>query len=363
MEKVLILANSLNGLYNFRKELISALSERYSVIASVPKGEREAELVALGCTVVTTEIDRRGIAVRTDYRLYKEYKELIRTVKPAFVITYTIKPNLYGGYACRKLGVPHFANITGLGTAFEKGGPLKVFILFLYRVCLKRTRTVFCENEGNMHTLVSLGAVRQAQCHCLKGAGVNLTCFPYVPYPTREKTTRFLFVGRIMKEKGVDELFYAAERLKSEGYDIAVDLVGSYEEDYKGIISALSANGTVAFHGYSTHVADYYAHCNCFVLASYHEGMANVLLEAAATGRPLIASDIYGCREAVEEGENGFLCKVRDGDSLYEAMKRFCELSYAEKEAMGVRSREIAESVFDKNKVVADTLSQIYARI
>lgn len=356
MSRILILANNSDGLYGFRRELIERLAQRGEVFASVPDNGYYDELRALGCAVIETPIDRRGINPVTDGKLLLRYIKLLRQVKPDLVITYTIKPNVYGGMACRLLGVPYAANITGLGTAFQKEGALRKLVTVLYKTALKRAKTVFFENAANRDTLLREGVVTPERCRLLMGAGVDLERFAPAEYPA-EDAVRFLFVGRVMREKGVEELFTAMERLRGEGYDCTLDLLGGYEENYEPAIRSGEGAGWLRYHGYQKDVRPFIAASHCFVLPSYHEGMANTNLECAAMARPLITSDIPGCREAVEKDVSGFLCAARSSESLYGEMKRFLQLTREERVEMGLAGRRRMEEVFDKKKVVAETLA------
>lgn len=193
----------------------------------------------------------------------------------------------------------------------------------------------------------------------LPGAGINLDEYPYVPLRD-DGVCSFLFVGRIMKEKGVDEFFAAARTLKAElGKKVAFDVVGFYEDAYKETVDQLVADEVIKFHGFQTDVHPFYEAADCVVLPSYHEGMSNVLLEAAASGRALITSNIPGCREAVEPGVSGYLCPARDADALYAAMRQFLELPSAQRAAMGCRGRERMERQFGKATVVAETIKHL----
>ena len=359
-KRVLILANNDVGLYRFRKDLIAAfLNAGHEVYISLPDGDFVSELVKLGCRFLDTPIDRRGMNPLRDGRLFRRYCAILKEIEPDLVITYTIKPNIYGGIACRIAHIPYAANITGLGSAIENGGWLKKFVLALYKPALKCAKAVFFENSENRDILVAAGVVPNGRDVVLNGAGINLKDYPYQPYP-QDGPVRFLFVGRVMHEKGVDEFFAAAKRLKQEyGDSVEFHIAGSFEESYKSIMDELEQSGVAKYHGYQSDMKPFYAMAGCVVLPSYHEGMSNVLLEAAASGRPLITSRIHGCMEAVIEGESGFLCEPQNTDSLYEAMVRFCEMPQNKREAMGRAGRRHMEEVFDKGKVVAETLERI----
>lgn len=357
--RILILANHSGGLYDFRKDLICALRKNAEVLAAVPRNDRWEDLCAIADRVIALPIDRRGMNPLRDGKLFRQYRALLREVRPDLVLTYTIKPNIYGGLACRMAHVPYAVNITGLGSAIENGGWVRRLVLGLYKPALKGARVVFFENAGNRDALTATGVVPQGRDVVLHGAGVNLTDFPYAPYPKTEPV-RFLFVGRVMREKGVDELFAAARRMKETfGGRVEIAVAGSFEESYKPQMDELAQAGILTYLGYRSDMKAVYAGAHCVVLPSYHEGMSNVLLEAAATGRPLITSDVPGCREAVEPGVSGMLCPARDAGALYEAMKRMAELSAQEREEMGRRGRAHMERSFGKERVVEETIRHL----
>lgn len=356
--KILILTNFDVGLYQFRRELVESLLKEHQVFLSLPDGELVRPMEQMGCVFLDTPMERRGLNPVKDLGLMKRYWQILRRVRPDLVIGYTIKPNIYGGLVCRMLGIPMAANITGLGTAFQKEGLLKKLVVTLYRPALKKAKVVFFENQDNMEVLLEEKIVRREQCCLLSGAGVNLEHYACTPYPEGSEV-RFLFVGRVMQEKGIEELFGAMERLRGEGYDCALDVLGDFEEHYEDAIHRHEQAGWLRYHGYVTDVRPYIEQAHCFVLPSYHEGMANTNLECAAMGRPLITSDIPGCREAVIDGKSGILCRAQNADSLYEAMKRFLRLSREERGQMGKAGRAHMEAVFDKKIVVGKTMEAL----
>lgn len=360
-EKILILANNSGGLYDFRHELIIELHKRAQVCISTPFDDKMEELKALNCRLLQTPVDRRGINPLTDLKLLWNYFKILRREKPDLVVTYTIKPNVYGGIVCRMLRVPYAANITGLGTAFEKRGALRNLVVGLYKAALKKAKVVFFENAENRQLFIDEKIVREDRACRLNGAGVNLTRYTPMEYPAQRSETRFLFMGRVMREKGMDELFGAMKRLRQKGVACTLDVLGYLEEDYKTVLEQCEREGWLRYHGYQQDVRPFVAECDCFVLPSWHEGMANTNLECAASARPLITSDIPGCREAVIDGVSGYLCQPKNEHSLFDALYRFAQLPREQRAAMGQAGRTLMEETFDKQKVVAKTISKLLA--
>jgi len=361
MKKILILANNDVGLYKFRKELIRELSDQgNSIYVSIPNGEFVQPLVDMGCTFIDTEIDRRGKNPFTDIKLIITYSKMINKIKPEMVIKYTIKPNIYGGLICRLSKTPYVSNITGLGTSFQKDGILKTFVVLLYRLSLKESRMIFFENEESQQIFIDNKIVTREKTCRLHGAGVNLLEFQFCHYPPNNDEIHFLFIGRIMKEKGIDELLAAAKKIKKKYSNVVFDIVGGFEEDYKDTLLKLQERGIINYHGFQIDVKPFIEKTNCFILPSYHEGMANTLLECGAMGRPLITSDIYGCKEAVIDEVNGYLVNVSDFDDLYAKIERFINIPYIEKVKMGMASRNLIAENFDKKDIVNRTIERLF---
>jgi lipopolysaccharide/colanic/teichoic acid biosynthesis glycosyltransferase/glycosyltransferase involved in cell wall biosynthesis len=356
-KKILIITNHSYMLYRFRKELIQKLLEDSEVVISTPFVGHETDLKELGANCIKTEVDRRSINPFTDLKLLHTYKTILKQEKPDLVITYSIKPNIYAGYLCGKMKIPFCANVQGLGTAFQKA-LLSNLVTVMYRTAFRKVETVFFENQANAQAFVRRRILPAKKEVVLSGAGINLEEYRYRQYPNNEKV-HFLYLGRIMKEKGMDELFAAVEQLRKNGCEFVLDLVGFFEDEYKKQIEQLQSEGVVRFYGFQENPKPYYAQTDCVVLPSYHEGMSNVLLEAAASGRAIITTDIPGCREAVDNGKSGMLCKVKSTDSLYKAMKRFTELSREKRELLGKAGREKMEKKFNKKKVVEETVKVI----
>lgn len=358
MKKVLVLTNSSGGLYDFRGEFVEALCKKYEVYVSLPDDVKEKELTAVGCRMIKTPINRRGINPLEDLKLYRAYGKIMKELRPSLVVTYTIKPNIYGGFAAAVKKIPCIATITGLGGAFDRTGPLLKLIVTMYRTGLKRAACVFFQNEENRGIFQNMG-ITARKTRMVMGSGVNLEKHSYEPYPER-KETHFLFVGRVMKERGILEYIEAARRLHSD--KVFFDIMGYCDEDYQELLDSLENEGVVRQIGFHTQVHEYLAAADAIVVASFHEGMSNALIEGAATGRPVIASNISGCREAFEEGVTGFGFTPGKPAELIDAMDRFLSLPREERAAMGRRGREKMEREFDRKLVTAaymDEVSQI----
>ena len=354
--RILIATNHSYMFYRFRKELVEALMQEHEAILSTPFVGHEDDLQAMGLRCIDTEIDRRSINPLKDMKLLKTYRKMLDEIQPDLVITYSIKPNIYMGSACKAKGIPYVTNVQGLGTAFEKP-VLSSVVSVMYRSALRKAGTVFFENEENAQFFLHKNIISARQMKVLPGAGINLNEYPYVPMKN-DGVCSFLFVGRIMKEKGVDEFFAAAKTIKAEfGEKVAFDVVGFYEDAYKEAVDQLVDDGVINFHGFQTDVHPFYEAADCVVLPSYHEGMSNVLLEGAATGRALITSDIPGCHEAVEDGVSGYLCPAQDAEALMNFFREFANKTHSEQEQMGRCGRALIERKFDERIVVAQTMN------
>ncbi len=355
--KILIITNHSYMLYRFRKALISRLLEAgHEMVISTPFVGHEEDLAALGARCIETDINRRGINPVTDGKLLLNYRKMLKKERPDLVITYSIKPNIYAGLCCRMAKIPYCANVQGLGTAFQHKVLAKL-VAVLYKTALKKAKTVFFENAGNAGEFTSRRIIPVEKVTLLPGAGVDLSEYPYTEYP-ENGPLHFLYLGRIMQEKGIDELFDAMRKLKAPA---VLDLVGFFDDDYEDQVKALAADGIAVFHGFQTDPRPYYAAADCVVLPSWHEGMSNVLLEAAAMGRPVITSDICGCREAVDAGKTGLLCRVKDADSLLQQMERMASLPRQARQEMGRVGRAKMEREFEKNTVVQKTIAALLA--
>ena len=359
MKRILILSDHSFMLWKFRKELIETLvASDMEVTVGVPLGSHIQDIKNLGCKLIDTPLDRRSTNPFRELALLRQYYRILKAEKPDMVLTYSTKPNIYGGWACRRLRIPYCTNVQGLSSAILKPSMTR-FMATLYRLGLKKAKTVFFENTGNAEYFRDRKIVPEQQQTVLPGAGINLTHYAFQPYPHNDPI-RFLFVGHLTKDKGIDELLDAIKTLYDDCYEVRLDLIGFCDDDYKEQIDALHQAGIVFYHGFQEDPRPFYAKTDCVVLPSYHEGMSNVLLEGAATGRPVITCFIPGCREIVEHEVTGLTCRPRDKYGLYEAMRIFASMPWEARREMGLAGRARMEAYFDKQIVVEDTMNAIF---
>lgn len=354
-QKILILANSSGGLYDFRNELVLKLLEEYQVTVSLPDEVRTKELSEEGCKVIYTPINRRGVNPLEDFKLLQSYRRLIKQEAPDLILTYTIKPNIYGGFCSRLMKIPYISTVTGLGSTFHKKSMLLRLIVAMYRVGLKKAKCIFFQNEENKKIFERYN-IKGKDSRLVSGSGVNLNRHNFEPYPEGDEI-HFLFVGRMMKEKGIEELLSAAKEL--HGQKVIFELLGYCDEDYQDRLNEEEKDGVIKQLGFDPDVHEYIKNCSALILPTYHEGMSNVLMEASATGRPVIASNISGCKEIFEEGITGFGCEPGSSEDLIRAIRKFLMLSMEERAAMGRNARTKMEREFDRNKVVGVYINKI----
>lgn len=361
--KILIMTNSFGGLLSFRKEVVKALrDEGHDVAISAPFGVKRQYFEEIGCQLIDTPFRRKGLNPIKEIAMLLRYRQLLRQMKPDVVLSYTIKPNVYGGMACQWCGIPQIANITGLGSAVENTGWLQKMTVLLYKVGLRKASTVFFQNKSNMVFSQRHGMVKGKKV-VIPGSGVNLKHHSLQDYPAPNEPLRFIFIGRLMREKGIDEYLHAAEQVKSKHPEMEFHILGACEERYETRIQELQNNGIVIYHGAQLDVRPYIGRCHCTIHPSFYpEGMSNVLLESCATGRPIITTDRPGCGEIVEDGVNGFVVRQQDANDLIEKIEKFILLPYEKKREMGLAARKKVEREFDRNIVVKayqDAISRI----
>ena len=358
---ILVLTNNIGGLHSFRKEVMKAIIDvGYEVYISEPDDdERVNYFKSIGCHIIKTKFDRRGMNPLADFKLMMTYREMIKHLRPVAVLSYTIKPNVYGGIACRMIGTPQLANVTGLGDALENGGWLKKLTVTLYKIGIGKAKCVFFQNQNNKDFCIGHG-INGKKPVLLPGSGVNLSQHQYQEMPADE-TIKFLFISRLLKDKGTDEFFEMAKTIKDRYPNTEFQILGWCEGDYKEQLDVLMDKGIVKYLGSTSDVRPYLADIHCTIMPSYHEGMSNVNLESAANGRPVITTNVPGCRETVDDGRSGYLVEPRSAKSLIDGVERFINLPYSQKIQMGKEARKKVEREFDRQIVVEAYLKEIHS--
>lgn len=359
-QTILILTNSIFGLHSFRKEVVKAICDLgYKVYISIPEDHAKADYFReIGCEIIITKFSRRGMNPLADFKLMLAYKKLMKQLNPKAVLTYTIKPNIYGGIAARMCKVPQLANVTGLGDAVENGGWLQKLTIGMYKNGLRKAYKIFFQNESNRLFCIHHNIADDTSV-LLPGSGVNLQHHTYQDYPKDEGVIRFLYIGRLMKDKGTSELFEAIRCIKNKYPQTEFQIVGSVDAEYKQELEGLIKSEKVLFWGEQLDIRPYVGAVECTIMPSYHEGMSNVNLESAANGRPVITTSVPGCQETINDGKSGYLIESKSSKSLIDAIERFIALPYNQKVLMGKNGREKVEREFDRQIVVDAYLNEI----
>lgn len=356
---ILILTNKDSGLYHFRKELlIRLITEKNNVYCSFPFSDKTEQIEELGCKCIDTEISRHGTDPFKDIMLFLNYLRLLKRVKPDVALTYTIKPNVYGGLACSFKRIPYIANITGLGGAVESGGLMQKLTLFLYKIGLKNAKKIFFQNSANKEFMLEKNVIKN-NYDVLPGSGVNLLQHSFEKYPNDEEKIVLLIIGRIMKDKGTDEILDTAKIIKPKHPNVIFRFIGPNDGYSNGKFDSAVADGYIEHLDSQPNIHNYIKESHATLHASYHEGMSNVLLETAACGRPIIATDVPGCRETYDDGVSGISFKPRDVQSMVDAIEKFLLLSNEEKAQMGIAGRKKMEQEFNRDIIVDKYMSAI----
>lgn len=367
-KKVVISINTSWNIYNFRSGLVKAFIEHgYEVIAVAPSDDYVPRLEALGCKCIPLSMDSNGTNPARDLLLLIRYYLLLRSIRPIAFLGYTIKPNVYGSIAASALGIPVINNIAGLGATFIRDDYLTRIVRGLYKFALKRSHRIFFQNADDQELFQRFGLAAGGVCALLPGSGINVAQYRAAPSPAlSERPFRFLLVGRMLRDKGVEEFVEAARLVRQEGARVEFHLLGLVDAANANAISAdkLRAwenEGLVSYLGRTEDVRPHIAQADCVVLPSYREGVPRSLLEAAAMARPIIATDVVGCRDAVDHNVNGYLCKVKDPVDLAAKMAQMIALTPAQRAVMGAAGRSKVETEFDEQIVIQKYLNALAA--
>ncbi len=357
--KILLTVNAAWNIWNFRRPLVAALlAEGHSVTVLAPEDDAVPSLQEMGCHFVPLTMDAKGLNPLEGVRLIQRFKQQFRVLQPDVVLSYTIKNNIFGAMAARAVGVPFVPNVTGLGTAFLSGGLLQAVAEGLYRHAFKRLPVVFFQNADDRDLFAQRRLVRAEQARLLPGSGIDLQRFAAAEMPPATSAPVFLMIARLLRDKGVLEFVEAARQVKTQYPQARFQLLGAVDAENRTAIQRATvegwvAEGVVEYLGTTDDVRPFIAAASCVVLPSYREGAPRTLIEAAAMARPLIATDVPGCRSVVDDGLSGYLCQVRDADSLADAVMRMLALSHEECVAMGQAGRQKMQRQFDEALVVA----------
>lgn len=360
--RIILAANDTTFIYNLRREILEGLvAEGYETAVMCQVLQFQNELEQIGCKVINIETARQGKNPFKDVALFRRYYQALKEYRPDVLLGNNIKPNVYAGLACQMLGIKYIPNITGLGTPVENPGPLQALTTRLYKMGVAGASCIFFQNSENQRFFEAHNMMpKHAKVRLLPGSGVDLKSHPAFPYPEGE-TVHFQFTSRILKEKGIDLYLAAAERIHAEYPNTVFHICGGCDDlAYKAILKQAQEDGYVVYHGQQKDMTPFLKQAACIVHPSYYpEGMSNVLLEGAASARPVIATDRAGCRETVEDGVTGFLIPIKDEDALVDALEKFMQMTLAQRQAMGLAGRAKMEREFDRNIVVKAYLEEI----
>lgn len=355
---ILLTVNAAWNIWNFRRPVIEALvADGHRVTVLAPPDESVLRLERLGCRFLPLEMCVKGLNPLQDLKLAQRFKQVFRAEAPDVILSYTIKNNIFGAMAAKKLSIPFIPNVTGLGTAFLSGGMLQAVAEGLYRYAFARLPIVFFQNEDDRDLLLDRRLVSAAQARLLPGSGIDLKRFAATEYPPENEATVFLMIARLLRDKGVLEFVEAARQVKSSCSQVRFQLLGAVDAANRTAINAATVQswqdeGIIEYLGTTDDVRPQITAAHCVVLPSYREGAPRTLIEAAALARPLIATDVPGCRSVVDKDVTGYLCKVRNAGDLADTIAGFLALSHCEKVAMGRAGREKMEIEFDQAIVV-----------
>ena len=322
----------------------------------------EERMALLGVEQINVGLDRSGLNPLADAGLFIDYWTILRRVRPAAFLSFTIKPNIYGCLAARCVGIPAMANVSGLGTAFAERSLLRRLVLALQRVALKRAH-VFFQNPDDLQEFVEEGVVARENAEVLPGSGVDLELFAPAPLPPGEPV--FLLVARLLVDKGVREFAAASRELLREYPKARFRLLGPIDAGNPTAITQAEldswiAEGSIEYLGVADDVREAIREATAVVLPSfYREGVPRSLLEGAAMARPLIATDAPGCRELVVDQPGGLACAPRDANSLADAMRQLLQMSPLDRTSMGLAARRLVEERFSEKRVIAAYLAAL----
>ena len=352
--KILVTGITDSGILRARSEIIHwILSEGAIVVVASPKNSAYVQLEKMGCRFVEFKLNPQGINPIEDFFAYKRYVKLLKEEKPDIVLTFTTKPNIYCTLACRFQGIKYITNVTGRGRVLGVPGIKQDIMVVLLKRSLKLASCLFFQNSNDRDFFEKKKIASPDIYRLIPGSGVNLMQFVPEPYPDKDShEVHFLFISRILELKGIIQYVEAAREIRKTNPECVFHVLGDNTPIYKDMIENLHKEGVIVYHGRVNNVGDYIRNSHCTIMPSYYpEGMTNVVLESAASARPVITTNHPGCKEGVEDGVTGYIIAPRDTKELVKAIKKFISLSYEDKVAMGVAGRSKMEREFDRSIV------------
>lgn len=363
-----IVLNTAWNIYNFRLGLIRALlAAGYHVVAIAPIDDYVGAIEETGASFVPLKhLSRKGLNPLQDLQLTNELVRIFKAQQLDAVLLYTIKPNIYGSWAARRAGIPSIATVTGLGYSFMQGGLVHQVVKWLYRSAFKGSHRVAFQNQDDKALFEKLGLVTADKTLLIKGSGINTAYFKPAPSAAPTDDFIFLFVGRLLYDKGIRELLHAAEQLQAARQNTQFWIVGAIDEGNPSAIDAelvqrYHQQGAIHYWGTSDAVREHIRDADAVVLPSYREGLPRVMLESLAMAKPVIATDVAGCRETVKEGENGYLVPAKATEPLFQALLKMRDLPEAERERMGKAGRALALREFDERIIIQHYLDWLHS--
>lgn len=359
-KKILILCNYAFGIYKHRAEVFERLlNEGYELYLCAPRDDTFNGFKEMGCKIINIDVDRKGTNFINDLKLLYDYIKIIKEIQPNLVLTYSIKPNIYGGISCRILRTKVIHTVTGLGSVFIREMRVEPLVRMLNKLSFKNAIVYFL-NKDNEDLYRKKKIINEKNStFVVPGSGVNIKNFKYHNLPEGEDIA-FTFIGRIFKDKGIEEFIKACEFLKSKYSNVVFNVIGMIDEpQYEELVNNSVSQKVINYYGKLDDIRPIAINSHCIVLPSYGEGRGTVLQEGAALGRILITTDTYGCRENVLDTYNGFLCKVADWESLAVSMEKVLLMDTQGRKQMGLNSREKAEKEFDREIVIKAYVEQV----
>ncbi|WP_210463247.1 glycosyltransferase family 4 protein [Rufibacter roseolus] len=356
--RIAIVINKSWNIFNFRLSLVKALlAAGHEVVAIAPEDAYSAKLVVEGCQFVPLPMESKGTNPFKDMLLVRKFLKAYKSAKPDVILQYTIKPNIYGSIAAHLAGIPTINNVSGLGTVFIVQNLVSKIAMALYRFSFQFPAKVFFQNSDDKALFLDRKLVRESITEVIPGSGIDTKRYLPAPEFKRQHPFVFLMVSRALYEKGLVEYVEASKILKAKYPEVRIQLLGAIDEEgnigiKRTLVEQWAAEGWLEYLGTSDNVASVVHGADCVVLPSYREGTPRTLLEAASMAKPIVTTNVPGCKETVIDGYNGYLCEVRNGTDLAAKMEQVYLLSNPELQTMGQNSRRLAEEKFDEKFVI-----------